>query len=324
MKNHLTPETENLIYQLYTKDKKSIKAISKMLEIPRRKVRAVLEDEVPKIEKFSQEQVNKVIHLYKSGKNSAEIQEITNIKKTTILYWLKKNNVQIRHRGPKSKISREDFFDNIDSEEKAYYLGWIMADGNISITNNQYCLKVGVSIVDEDIILKFMKAIGSTNKIRYVTPKKGKGAGKTYVLVSLSSKHMCESLMKLGVIPAKSGYESFPNIPKDLEHHFVRGFFDGDGITCITRGRKRAGFISSERLLKAIQEKTNLPKKIHHNSDCINQNVCYYLLNKQESIKLYDYMYKDATIWMNRKKARMDYICDNTEITGKIKKLSAS
>lgn len=251
--------------------------------------------------------MNKAKELYLKGYNSKEISKILNRDDTSIIQWLRKLDVKINHKGPKSKINKEDFFDSIDSEEKAYYLGWIMADGNISITNGQYCLKLHISYSDKELIDSFLKAIDSTNTTKY---KPNNGNGSYYI--SLTSVHMVKSLMKLGVKPQKSGNEIIPDIPKKLMNHFIRGYFDGDGITDIKQ--KRSGFIAPMIVLKNINLLLNINK-----NNLIRRHRCkiemYYMLyGKKDSRILYNYMYKNCNIFLKRKFDRMNIICNNTEV----------
>ena len=125
---------------------------------------------------------------------------------------------------------------------------------------------------------------------------------------------MCQSLIKLGVIPNKTGEENFPDIPQKFYAAFLRGFFDGDGITCI-RKRKRSGFISSRNMLLRIQELIGVEKTIHHPPNTKNPNVNYFHLEKHDSKILYDFIYDNATVWMERKRKRLAIVCGNTEIT---------
>lgn len=197
---------------------------------------------------------NQIMELYNNGVYSTEIDKILNLKRGIAAYLLRKNNISLRHRGPKSKIENENYFDTIDTPEKAYYLGWIMADGNISIYNGQYSLKLHVALRDKEIIDNFLKVINSSNKT-----KVKEDINSSYY-VSLTSRHMCDSLIKFGVIPCKSGKEIFPTqIPAGLYHHFIRGFFDGDGITDISR--RRSGFVSSKNMIKSILIALNEPQR---------------------------------------------------------------
>lgn len=250
--------------------------------------------------KYSSELFNKINSSYKDGKYTSEIDSILMLRKGTAQYILNKNEVKLRHRGPKSKIVKEDYFDNIDCEEKAYFLGYIMADGNISITNNQYSLKFHISLNDREVVDNFLKEINTSNKatIREKT--------KSYY-ISLTSVHMCKSLIELGIIPQKTGKECIPkSLPKNLIHHYLRGVFDGDGITC-TGKSKRSGFVGSINLINGILNELNEELTIFKTGK--NKKVVYFLGGKKFSRKLYNYLYNDATIWLNRKRDRLAEIC---------------
>ena len=238
---------------------------------------------------------NEVIEKYLSGKDSKELSEEYGILQGTITYWLRAKGVS-RHRGPKSKIGREDFFDVIDSEEKSYWLGFLMADGNVSIYNGQYSLKIHISIKDKEIIDKFLEAVESTNK---PLVKEGKGDRTQTYYVSLTSRHMVESLMRLGVVPNKTGKECLPDLPSHLVPHFIRGFFDGDGITDVKQFR--CGFVSSKEMLESIQE------EIGTNFTITEAAGAYYILSsRMEFVRwLYHYMYDGCTLFLNRKRERM-------------------
>lgn len=246
----------------------------------------------------------KVKQDYLHGMNSREIATKYGLKQATITLWLRKEGIT-RHRGPKSLISKEDFFECIDTEEKAYYLGWIMADGCVSCYNGQYSIKIGIGIVDRNIIDKFLTAIGSSNST-------STRDGKAYY-VSLTSKKMFSDLGKHGVHPNKSGNETFPKLPSRLNNHFIRGYFDGDGITCVGKS-KRSGFIAPRIVLDRIQEELGTSLSVYDIKG-INVDMKYILGGIKFSRILYDYIYADATVWIERKRSRMDIICGNTEIT---------
>ena len=250
--------------------------------------------------KYSKELIYKIKELYEQGKYTTEIDTMLNLRKGSSQYILNKNNIVLRHRGPKSKIGKEDFFDCIDTEEKAYFLGYIMADGNVSVTNNQYCLKIHISIQDKEIVDKFLESINSSNK---ATMRMNSAS----YYVSLTSVHMCKRLMELGVVPQKTGREYISDeIPKKLLHHYVRGVFDGDGITTIGKS-KRSGFVGSINMITDILGELNENLTIFDAGK--NKKVVYFLGGKKFSRKLYNYLYSDATIWLKRKKERLEYIC---------------
>lgn len=199
---------------------------------------------------YSQEFIDKVKSLYSEGYNTIEITEMLNLKRGIVSYLLREIGYELNHRGLKSKIKKEDYFDNIDSSDKAYFLGWLMADGNVSVYNGQYSIKVHIAYKDKELIDKFLKYIQSTNKAKMKC-----GKNPSYY-VSLTSRHMCESLSNYGIVPQKTGFEIFPdNIPKVYIRDFIRGVFDGDGITDISRFR--SGFVGSNNLVNRILVELN-------------------------------------------------------------------
>lgn len=252
--------------------------------------------------KYDEEFVKYICKLYESGLNTTEITNKLGLKRGIVSYLLRENSYKMNHRGPKSMIGREDYFDCIDSFYKAYYLGWIMEDGNVSITNGQYSLKIHIAIKDKELIDNFLSTIQSTNKTKV---RNGKN---TSYYVSLTSRHMCESLMNYGIIPHKTGLEVFPkDIPKEYYRDFIRGVFDGDGITDISK--KRSGFVGSYNLVNSILSILNYKEiRIFKTK---SENIFYFLGGKKFSKFLFQYMYEDRELYLTRKFERMKYICEN-------------
>ncbi|MGL4570171.1 MAG: hypothetical protein ACRCVJ_03820 [Clostridium sp.] len=150
---------------------------------------------------------------------------------------------------------------------------------------------------------KFLIHVGSSNKTKVKDCKNSKS-----YYVSLTSVHMCKRLIELGVIPNKTGRESIPKeIPDKLLHHFLRGFFDGDGITDISK--RRSGFVGSDNMIKDILEILNENLTMFYAGK--NKKVKYFLGGIKFSKKLYSYLYKDANIWLSRKRSRLEFIAFN-------------
>lgn len=210
-------------------------------------------------------------------------------------------------KGPKTKFGNTLYFQAIDTEEKAYYLGYLMADGNVSIYNGQYCLKLVCKIEDREIIDGFLSAIQSENK-----PYIYKTGDKEYIRVSLSSVQAVKDLIKLGVIPKKSGFECIPDINPSLIRHFIRGFFDGDGIVSIGKSCSRSGFIAPKQMCCDILQLIGMDAKII--SCKTNVDKSYFLIGKKKSRALFDYLYEDCNIFLKRKRNKMETIIGNTEV----------
>nr|DAT69670.1 MAG TPA: endonuclease [Caudoviricetes sp.]DAT69676.1 MAG TPA: endonuclease [Caudoviricetes sp.] len=132
-------------------------------------------------------------------------------------------------------VFNEDFFENIDTESKAYWLGFLYADGCILEMKSHdgiripQTVQISISEKDVEILHRFMKDI-ELDKPIYTGISHNKKSTTQYSRVQVGSKKMCADLIKHGCTPRKTYTLEFPqDIPKDLLRHFVRGYFDGDG-----------------------------------------------------------------------------------------------
>ncbi len=188
----------------------------------------------------------------------------------------------------------EQFFDKIDSEEKAYWLGFIVADG----FNSNDELIIQLSEKDVSHLQKFKKTINANNPISYVKRKTN-----TCVL-RIGSRYLCKQLTKLGCIKKKSLCVYIPNIDNNLIRHFIRGYFDGDGC-CYNNGKYRVWSIHSgstqliQQIKNEIESSLNI-KSLRLYSKNTNNNSLY--TGKKEVIdNIKHYLYDDATIYLERK-----------------------
>ena len=143
-------------------------------------------------------------------------------------------------KGSNSKIN-EKFFDNIDSEEKAYLLGFFIADGCMQkeekkkdgkVYSYSYRFTLSNSIDDLEIIELFQKSICPNKKIEFINDQRGVKFRKEQARLRWTSKHMFETLESYNIHPRKTYDNEFflPKIMSDnLLRHFIRGLFDGDG-----------------------------------------------------------------------------------------------
>ena len=113
------------------------------------------------------------------------------------------------------------YFKEINSKDKAYWLGWLAADGCVYCRKSTtYMIKLCLGIKDKEILKLFNQSL-NYNKPVAITPKTA--------TVEIISKEMFNDLSKYNIIPRKSGVYRMPKIRQDLMHHFIRGYFDGDG-----------------------------------------------------------------------------------------------
>lgn len=238
----------------------------------------------------------------------------SSIRKYTNLYGFEINQYSYRHR---KYDYNEDYFENIDTENKAYWLGFIMADG--CITNkvgtekykmtSEIRLTFNLSIVDKNHLELFCKEISNGLNVKEHTTYL-KATDKKYEMCSLRvyNKKIVNDLIKLGVKSRKSLNEVFPNIPSTLYKHFIRGYFDGDG--CFSywysndgRLHCKVDFISGKNLsdsLKEIIEK-ELDIYISQTNNSRNKKLYNTITTNSNSVKLMNWIYKDSHIHLDRK-----------------------
>lgn len=154
-----------------------------------------------------------------------------------------------KHRGTKSCgcltphfDKDEDFFENIDTEEKAYIAGFIAADGTV-VKGTANGIKITLKSEDKELLEKIKKCLGytgeiKTEKIETILPQGTKCNSEASTLF-VSSKKMVRDLTEKGITPRKSLTLSFDfnSISRDLIRHFLRGYWDGDGTIHITKGK---------------------------------------------------------------------------------------
>ena len=224
-------------------------------------------------------------------------------------------------QGVRKHFFDENYFENIDTEEKAYWLGFIAADGSVvkSSKYNSYRLYINLSYVDELHLEKFKNAIGANDiKLQKYTSTKGfcNPSGSTTSRIVLNSFKMCADLAKYNIHQRKSYDIEMPNICNDLIRHYLRGLFDGDGSYHyhydIKNNRYRYMFeiVSAnkifveqiQRYLLSVGIKTNLYHRKEFN---------YFRLmtaSKRELLKLIDLIYSDATVYLDRKYEKINEI----------------
>ena len=257
----------------------------------------------------TQENLLLIQKMYNEGMTFKQIANMfEGISYGTIRNWLIEMGVDIRQKGPKSKINKEDYFDVINTNKKAYWLGYLMADGCVSLYNNQYSLKLHTALDDNILIDTFIKDIDSSNKPYIQEQNKNGKCYKSYS-VSLSSKHMVETLISYGITENKSGNEIIPkNIDEKYYPDFIRGYFDGDGCASIdSQNNKRIGFIAPLNVLEDIVSIIGLKNINFLRSQCETE-MYYFNTSLQENVKMfYDYIYKDNSCFcLQRKKKRIE------------------
>lgn len=211
----------------------------------------------------------------------------------------------------------EDVFKNIDTEEKAYLLGFFLADGcvfyNKCNINAAPRIIFGLQQKDSYIVERFHKLLNTSNSLRIDNRN-----NQPFISCVVSSFKLVNDLHFYGLDNPKF-LRPLPIIRYDLVHHLIRGFFDGDGSfnyrlahperKICNSYRGRATFITYEIIKEDILRIFNYIGINNVYIERVNSEVFLEMVNirrKEDILKLYNFMYQDATIFLTRKKEKFE------------------
>lgn len=249
------------------------------------------------------EQEKEVCQLYSTQQYTQKfLSEKFNCSSYIIHKILEKNNINI-YTHPKHKKDcelKENYFEVIDTPNKAYILGFIFADGNVY--KNQ--LSIEIHVRDIELLYFIKRELNTINKISY-----RKRENTELVCLRVVSEKICSDLGKYGVVPNKTYLtKHLPNIEEELLPHFLRGLVDGDGwISKTPQGYYKIGFVTHfesvaqdfKSYCETLINKTSQSKitKKNKSGNCF---VCQFQ-DKDTTKRLATALYKDAACCLTRK-----------------------
>ena len=205
------------------------------------------------------------------------------------------------------------YFDNIDTEEKAYWLGFLSADGWTSKNEQSNAGATGIDLQYSDInhLKKFNKCINGNYKItdrwkECNISTKDKTKKHHICSIRIFSLTMYESLLNKGFTKNKSYDFKIPNIDKNLIRHYIRGYFDGDGCFTFTNKTFRIGFVTASKFLNddivclLKSQCLNIVEETYINS-CGTTMYRPNIYRNDDKIKFLDWIYKDCNVYLDRK-----------------------
>lgn len=190
------------------------------------------------------------------------------------------------------KNNNNSYFENINSEDRAYFLGLITADGNLYHVKHkgEYLLQLSLTESD-DYILKLFNKYADFKTELVTSHKEDK---KPRSLLRASSKKIYHDLTELGLAPNKSHLElHMPFISDELLSHYIRGYFDGDGIA---NSKGHIGFCGCYTLMNEIKRKLIFECNVRDNKVTYNKsNRIYYVqwCSKKDIKSIFDYLYQN-------------------------------
>lgn len=235
--------------------------------------------------KYSDETIQKIIELRASGKGVTEIGKILHLDRAAVSRNLKKLGIDTSRN-----TLIKDIFHQIDTEEKAYWLGFLYADGYISKYNQ---IEVNLSPEDKEHLIKLKLFVNTNTNII---------EDEHRCRLLFCSKEMAADLAKLGCVNNKSLILTFPTeeqVPNTFLRHFLRGYVDGDGCLCCTDKTQQFSITSTQAFFEGMLKRT-----------CWDENKCNYYpsgkaitwrSHKDVMPQYLKYLYDDAKIYLNRK-----------------------
>lgn len=294
------------VLKLYTEDK-SPNDIATQLEMDVNTVRKFLRKAGYKLTTAVplEDKRDEIIADYNNGLGCFKLSKKYGCSEAGILKLLDRYDVV--KRGPERTYSfNEKFFDKIDTQEKAYILGLIAADGSVS----DYTMSL--SLMDKDIIEKTAVAL-SANSIIEEPPIKGRQKQQQYK-IRLNSKYFVDSLEKVGILHGKTINLKFPSediVPIDLIRHWIRGFHDGDGslIAPTNKGNRYIfKFIGTSHVIRGLEqtitECLNFPVSVFPTTNTKIELLQLACGTRSYVKKFLDWIYEGSTIHMDRKYQR--------------------
>ena len=302
------------VIELYTKENWTVTKIAKEIGSTKTTITAYLLDNGIKVKgaKITPNfDLDLAKELYNKGMSLTKIGKMLGVSRDTISKYLKLNGIDIVNYQNITKFN-ENIFDNIDNEYKAYWLGFIYADGYISSSDNNF--ELSLSIIDLDHLNKFNEFMEHIhNNVKIGDSKYGDKIFKR-CRWGVTNKHLWEILNSYGCTPKKSLTLKFPNesifiesdkySKEELIRHFIRGYVDGDG--CLSFQNKEhtvasMSLLGTEDFLTTLQQ--YIPEKTHklqNNSkeSCITKVLTY---NCRTAYKVASYLYNDSYIYLDRK-----------------------
>lgn len=245
------------------------------------------------------DQDNLIVKMYTDGFTSSQIAKKYNVTSNSILGLLRRKGIDTSFSSRKdiySPVSNLNYFEEINTEIKAWLLGFIFADGNITVPTskqNSSIFQLEVHSKDIEVLHILCDETGLPLSKIHSSPK------RNTVKVSFYSNTFCNHLYALGCVPKKAHSIEYPKIPQELNRHFIRGLIDGDGSvtnsTIALYGNKN---IINKYASLIITEANVDPLAIkYYKTSCYSARVH----QKNNRLKLASYLYDDATVYLKRK-----------------------
>lgn len=223
------------LQRILNRDKNSIESKAKRLKVTNKKA-----------ENWTKTEIDFLINNYAKEKNKLLMKKLNKSYNSIVLKANRLNlHKELRDNDNMGVTDvNKDYFKNIDTPNKAYYLGWAITDGNVLLRNTTNQYRIRLNSVDLDILNKMKIDMMSTANIY----QRG-----NYSELNICDREFVRHLINLGFSNNKTYTIDVPKIDDEFMWDFIKGVFDGDGCYVCTEKTKRIQLVSaSEKFIKNI------------------------------------------------------------------------
>ncbi len=248
-----------------------------------------------------------IVKQYLLGSGTLELAQELNIHRSTVQRVLNQACIPLRKRTPYSKYDVQ-FFDAYTAES-CYWAGFLMADG-CSLTKRA-TISVHLARKDRDHLERLMNCIKFTGRIEDCKDGSCRlSINGSWYPVSLQTH--------FSLYPRKTlTCEYPPNLPPEMDRHFIRGLLDGDGSVCFTSAPS-VSFIGSKKIMNALSRKFSQTLFLKLKSgneyapvcDTLNPSIGTLSYSGKNAKRILDWLYEDAPAdcWMPRKREAYNFL----------------
>lgn len=192
---------------------------------------------------FSDDEIKHIIQRYIDGGTVCSVAKDAHCRTTYISEILRNNGITPRQGCTNSRHLNKHYFDIIDDNMKAYFVGLLFTDGSIIASDKERSPAISIELVEQDnSILNTMKKVLDTGNKLSRNERPGRTVTNT---LSVRSKELSEALSKYGIVPGKTYVtEHLPHIPEEYIRSFLHGLIDGDGSVYWSLGSWHINFCS--------------------------------------------------------------------------------
>lgn len=296
-KIELTEEQKNEVINLYKNTNLSILDIAGQFGSRSKEViyRVLKENNIKKRRSVKNKilisDYSKIVQSYLNGISVVNIAQDYSVTSNVIYKVLEDSGIDNRQNHKKYSVN-SNYFNTIDTPEKAYIFGYISADG--FVREDLRALELTVHNQDLDLLIKIKDRLETDAPIYNVK-------NKPHSRLTICNKQICVQLNRHGCHNKKSFTLKFPKIDNNLVSHYIRGYLDGDGCISITKRNKykyfSLSFAGTLDIIANIKEFLNVKSEITFHNSIYHINIG----KKEDVVRCLDILYNESTLHLDRK-----------------------